>query len=458
MGHDHSYNVPLSLELSLAWKKYGVLNPSFSPMRCFGLPLWANPLSANFSPLHFFSLFFTPQNAIFLTFTFDLFIAYLGAFLFSTLFINNFFINLCFAAGWALQAHLVSNAIVGHMNYMLLGYFPFLFYFICVKQKNVFREFVISLILVFLLSQFIFSGAQPALIIWSLSFVFTLATIKLLGKTLARTEIHWKYLLKRNSVVILISALLVLPKVMAVFSFMLKYPRQVSFLNVGILKVLEYSFYNLIIPTPFDAQTSVGWWFGNWESNQALFPCLGIFLFLFLFLKKDYQTLKKLSLFLVIIFFVSVFINSGIYSELFSMIPFLKSLHINPRWNTILLLPTFAGYAVLIGDISKQIKQYIVFFFLILFLLFPYLYVNKTQNQITYSYLAGYNTKLERLTYCYEPVFGYGLEQFPEIGFKLKILGDQFIDPRCYLTNSSCLPGTILNESDKKNLLQYRLK
>lgn len=458
LGHDYSYVVPNSIEFNLAWNKFGVLNPHFSPTRCLGLPMWSNPISANFSFLHFYSLFFNPLYTIALyIITFSL-ISFCGAFLFTTLFLDNFIISSLMAVGWTLQAHFVNNVIVGHTSYMIISFFPFVFYLILKKHSNLKQEFFYFFLLVFLIVQFVFSGAHSAPFIFISSFIICLALLWILNYDLHEIAKNIKFLFFRNIAASFVIILISIPKLLAVMSWLSKYPRKISFLYVGFKSVLEYSYYNLLIPTPFDAQTSVGWWYGNWESNQGIFPCLIISLVLFLISKSRFRPVVIFLGIIFSLFLISVFINSGVYSNLFSHLPVLNSLHVNPRWNTIILLPLFTGLCLIIKKHAPDLNKYLILFLYLSFLIFPFLFVNKVQNQIIYPYMQGYDSNLNRLSYCYEPVFGYSLENFPINAKHLNLFGSKLVDPRCYLSENNCEPGSIINNNDQILLESYRLK
>jgi hypothetical protein len=458
MGHDYSYVIPNSLDFSNAWKNYKVLNPIFSPLRCHGLPLWANPGSVNLSFLHFFSIFLNPLESVALTIISYSMISFIGAYLYSTLFVKDIIISICLGIGWTLQAHLVSNAIVGHLNYLIIGFFPMLCFLLIYRSSKIIYEILVFLFLAFLFSQFVFSAAHSALFIWGLAFAVNIMICAFFGFKIENLVKNGKYLLIRNILVIISAGLVVIPKLQAVSSWMVRYPRAISFLDMGIKKVIEYSFYNLIVPTPFDAKSSTGWWYGNWESNQTLFPALLLIFIFTLYFKKERNLFKKFCISILSIFVISVLINSGIYAELFQSLPILKSLHVNPRWNTIILLPVFTIILSVLYFKKDLLPRWTWIILSLAFMAFPFLYVNDTQYAVTYTYMFGYNQNINRLLYCYEPVFGYSLESYPKEGLKLDAFSDKSFDPRCYLNGATCAPGTILNSNDQIKLNEYKLK
>ena len=201
----------------------------------------------------------------------------------------------------------------------------------------------------------------------------------------------------------------------------------------------------------------VEWKYGNWESSQFAFPLLMIVVGVVTLKQKNEQGFKHIYLSLVGLIVVSIVFCSGMLGPLFSKLPVLSSMHANPRWNLITILPLLylaVKGAGLLKDVDRK-----VLYTLIGFALFtPFLHIDKANLQTMYHYNGGRSPELNRLVYCYEPIFGYRLEEFPIPGGKVDFLRGPLMDPRCYLQSSQCRAGSPLPEPETKTLESYRLR
>jgi hypothetical protein len=79
--------------------------------------------------------------------------------------------------------------------------------------------------------------------------------------------------------------------------------------------------------------------------------------------------------------------------------------------------------------------------------------LDRQDLQIMYPYHRGYNEATNRVSFCYEPVFGYRLELMP----RKDAPAGRYFDPRCYLGNAKCTDYLLPKELEK-DLESYQLR
>ena len=270
--------------------------------------------------------------------------------------------------------------------------------------------------------------------------------------------IEWKHLLIKVTFSGLFSLILIYPKLSAVNELLSAYPRINSLQKVG-WSALPYSILNLFSFLPHDFKRITGWWYGNWESIQFIFPLLLISILVVWIKEKQQKLLVQTVLSLTYLLIISFLMTSGAFADLFRSLPFFNSMHVNPRWNIILALPVLfiCAAAEPIWSSFPRVWK-LALFVLVLFV--PLIHLNKEVLNINYTHLVGYQEKVNRLEYCYEPFLGYSLEYFPlrpESG-AINFAQEPLIDPRCYLPKNGCSPGSPLTSEDLKLLESYKLR
>jgi hypothetical protein len=144
----------------------------------------------------------------------------------------------------------------------------------------------------------------------------------------------------------------------------------------------------------------------------------------------------------------------------FAALPLLQSLHVNPRWNALVLLPFFALVVGVLGALPRVAlpSSRSIGAFWIVAVLASLQFFDVRDMQIEYTDEQGIDASTHRLGFCYEPIFGYRLEQFPVRG-EVDFTSDVLVDPRCYLRSAGCAPGTLLAApAEREALRRYALR
>lgn len=454
LGHDYSLIVPGLIDLKVAFSQYGVVNPHFSPMKCLGTPLWANPVSFNLSILHLFTVLSDDVIGIALFIPFIALTSFIGAYKLSRHLGVKEDWSLYLASGWTLQGWMILRTIVGHTTYLSLGWFPLIIYLL-IKKRNLLHDFGACFLAAFLLSQYVFLAAPYTPFFLLGSMVCNLPLIYFWNQ---RSILEWKSLLWKTGFTGILTVNFLYPKLTAVRDLMSAYPRPQSLMKVG-LPALAYSVENMFSFLPHDYKGLVEWWYGNWESVQYLFPLFLLASLLLLVRAKDENRLVKTLGSVFYLVFVSFILCSGMLADVFQKFPLLNSMHVNPRWNIITAIPLFFLCSFILKTGNPFSRKWLVFFFVLVFAV-PFLHLDKSNLIISYTYRNGYVPERNRLSYCYEPFLGYNLEFFPfnsQAG-RVDFLSDPYNDPRCYLPSYGCSPGTPLSLSDKSLLESYKLE
>ncbi len=444
MGHDYRMFLPTLSDYHYAWENFSVFFIQFSPQRCNGIPVWANPVGTLFSITHFLALFFNDITVLVAYITLIISVSFWGTLKFQeTLKTKKYFRNY-FSFAWCLQGYIVARAIVGHVPFIAIGLWPLYCHFLLQNPKNK-KQFLFQVtIFSILYAHDFYSGNTYLCAMFPLAFAFLIFIL-----WYNDFEINFKQSFKKFLFGIILASLIVLPKVLAVISFSQNFQRNTPFVNVGILKGLEYTVMSLFFPIPLNYAQMTSWPYGNWESINFMFPGFFIFMFATSLMKMNENKKILLSLFGLII--VGAFISSGIYAGIISQIPIVKSFHVNPRWMPIISLALFA---LAIAYCNKtNIPKWTRYALLTLVILPPIFTRDNRDLFVIYRYHDGYYPLENRLAYCYEPVFGYGLELMPR---KFTPEG-RYLDPRCYLGKHKCT-DYLLPKNLNRDLEMYKLE
>lgn len=440
MGHDYSIMVTWAYDYHYAWQKFSQFFFHFSPQRCLGIPVWANPIGFSLSLFHLLSALFTDIYAIALFIGIYISAGYFGAVqLLKTFRVEkNWIYYLAFA--WCLQGSVVMRATVGHLAYLCVVLWPLYAYLLLKEKKGVLEFGIVGL----LLAHDFYSGSPTIYVLFPMSFLLMLAVMKI-----CEWKIDYKKVLLKLAFAVSLSAVVIMPKVLAVYSFTKNFQRENSFLDVGLSAGFSYSFLSQLFPPILDYKKMTGWWYGDWEAFNFIFP--GLVLIAFLVSAVRYKQYPRIIAGFLLVFCIGGVIASGVYADIVKTLPIVKSFHVNPRWLMMLSLP----FVILVTTFLAKSKLSVKFIIPlgILTAVIPF-YLRDPQNLgISYVYRSGMNVEQNVLNGCYEPVFGYSLQLFP---FK-KVVPGKYLDPRCYLIEGGC---ESMQLSDEKviELKEYRLK
>lgn len=460
---DFAFGYPAMAELRDAWVRHGVLDFDFSPFRCLGLPTFSSPTSLSWSFFHLTALFFQEAEGLTLTAIAFALISYFGCVRWLRSFdLNPSWIPLL-SLGWSLQGFATGRSLAGHYNYIPFTFLP-LFLWIIHRRKP---EWYLLLAFSFLWAQTIYTTAVYLIFIWLVGLLLASLTIRWL---LDETDFKEPIASPSESLKTLLlcgffSVLMTLPKVLAVLNFSALYPRQFALHEVPTWNSFIFTLSHYFYPIPWNIQKFVGWWYGNWESYEFIFPLLPLMLIYPIWKNRSRFnasfTSKAATTFLFLLI-LGTLVSSGILAPWIEKIPVINSMHVNPRWNGIVFLPYFA---LIIGLIVRgKLKLHWASRGL-LFLCFagaPFLMFDKENMLYTYLDGSGIDRYSGRTSFCYEPMFGYQNEKFP-LGKNYSPFSAELVDPRCYLKSYNCTPGTLMKDrpdgaAANQLLKDYRLK
>jgi hypothetical protein len=451
MGNDYKFWVPLISEGRIAWSSFGVLDYDFSPLRCLGLPAFASPNSLLFSLQHGLSLLGNDLLALTGGIAFVFAFAFVGALRLFRHFGLPDRASLLMATGWCLQGWACSRVIAGHLPFVQLLLAPWLLYVVIAGRAS----WIALLAAAFGFAHMLYSGAFYSFIITSISLGLCLFVLsQKLAEPLCR--LHARQVARNLLWIALLVAAMAGPKALAAMDFLELFPREARLAQVPFWRALGYAAGNVAIPFPVSWGGLVGWPFGNWESYQFLYPGL-FFVLAVLAWQRGTAASKQAGIGLLALLVLSALFTSGLLAPVFAALPVLESLHVNPRWNAMILLPAVLLACVVIADIGflREGEDRVGYWVLLaLFALAPLQFLDRIDMRIGYLYHDGVHEDLARVDICYEPIFGYGLERFPLDPRKIDWLRDEPRDPRCLLASHDCRPGQGFERAEDREALE----
>lgn len=455
MGHDYAYSIPMLKDLRTAWSEFGVFNPHFTPSRCLGVPMWANPSAFNLGLAHFLVLVFGDLFSLALFLAIVSGLSFYGAYQFARQLKLSESWACYIAFAWSLQGGIVLRATVGHMSYALVGLFPLILVLLS-RSKTLARDVLTTIGCALVLTQYVFMSA-PYLLIFLAIGSLLLIGLMFLWKDARLQEIDWKHFTVKLFSATLVFLLAVGPRLQAILDFMVNYRRERALEDVGVLATLPYAILSNLSFWPHDFTGMIEWNYGNWESVQFAFPALMVLVGWYLLRTKDERSFKLLYASLAVLIVVSALFCSGLLRDVLSQLPVLSSMHANPRWNLITILPLLYLAIKAAETLSNGDRRIYLSLFLLAGIV-PFLHIDRINLQINYPYDGARAVAQNRLAYCYEPIFGYRLEEFPIPGGKVDFLNAPLFDPRCYLQSSKCRPGSPISGPDLESLQKYQLR
>jgi hypothetical protein len=451
VGHDLAYGLPAVFEMREAFWKHGVFDVEFSPARCLGLPVFSNPNSLVWSLYHPASILFEGVQGLFAA---TLAIVFFG--FFGTLRLCEFLglrkkSALLLAAAWCLQGWSMSHTMAGHLSYAQLLLLPFFLWVLVLPKPPWFLLGAAG----FWIAHLFFAGGYYLAVILFPSLLLSLALLRKLDPAFKeKSSVGWISFFGRSALIGFVAVIAASPKIIAALDFSSNYPRSVNLIRIKLIPALLYTSMTLGLTIPMEYNRIATWWFGFWESNLFLFPnVLWILAYYWRrkFIALDFKPFLKTFVALYLIGFI---------------LPVLSTLHVNPRWYGVILFPFFCWMLSLFLRMeNSDTKHYqgLKLFGWISFLVTPLLFNSVNQGVSFYPDHGGIADRIDRISFCYEPIFGYGLERFPYASNQVDWLNGPRVDPRCYLNSAGCTPGTLLTGNpakaeDLQRLETYSLK
>ncbi len=444
MGHDYSLVVSWANDYRTAWRDFGVFNIQFTPQRCLGVPVWANPIGANLSLFHLLSAFLPDMIAVIVQLSFYTVLGFFGVLKLCQLFQTPKNWSLYLAFAWCLQGSILMRSLVGHLPFVGVVLWPLSAFLLLRKHESSSRRIAAIITVGLILAHDFYAAATPVYIMFAPGFLIFLSILRF-----HREPLHYLNVLINFTCALLVSSLAILPKFLSIYDFTRNFPRETRFLDIGYLSGLTFSVTAQLLPPILDYKKMTGWWYGDWESSNYIFP--GLVLLLFILSAMRPREYNKTFFSLIGIFLLAGFVASGVYRDFVAELPVVKSFHVNPRWLMTFSL-AYLGVALCFFR-HHRLSEKLVPVLVIYVAMLPFLVRDQKDQQLTYTYRQGYEASTNRVNYCYEPVFGYNLELFPHS----KIVRGKMLDPRCYLIKGGCEKMT-LEDPELRELLEYRLK
>lgn len=458
LGLDYASVLPAMYEMRDAFARFGRLDVDFSPFRCLGLPVFANPNAFVWSIYHPFALVLSELRAVVAGGAVILVFAYVGC----VALLRGLGLGTGLAAGlavaWCLQGFCASHLLAGHVSYLQLALQPLLLWLLAQKAPSWLARGAAAFWLahlVYTAGYYLLLTGIPSLLL--AAFVLErLAPARLAARGLGGTRTVAVNLAWAGPLALAMSA----PKMLAVLDFTAMFPRLTQLDRIATWKALVYTASQYLVPVPFDARRFTGWWYGNWEAYEMILPGVAYWLAWTVWTHRRDVPPARVGGIIALLLAVGTVLSSGMLGPVFSALPLLQSLHVNPRWNALVLLPYFAlaaGVAAALPATARPSTPWIAALWL-LAVVVPFQLTDRRDMQIEYTDGQGIDAGRHRLGFCYEPIFGYRLEHFPVRG-QVDFTSDLLADPRCYLRSAGCTPGTLLAAGpDREALERYALR
>ncbi len=463
LGHDYAALLPSMYEMRDAFTRFGRIDLDFSPFRCLGLPVFAHPNALVWSLFHPAALAFSELGGLFVTAATILAFAYVGCLRLVRGLGLRADLAALLAVGWCLQGFCVAHALAGHLNYLQLALLPLLLW-VLVQRKPSWIELGLVAFwiahLVYTSGYYLLLTGVPSVLL-AAAFLDVLMPARLAARGLGGVRTAARNVLVAGPLALAMCA----PKILAVLDFTALFPRIAHLDRIAVWKALVYTVSQYVFPFPWDVRAFTGWRYGNWEAYEFLFPGLIVWLAWVAWVhRRDVPIGRVLALFAGLVV-VGTVLSSGVLAPVFAVLPLFESLHVNPRWNALVLLPFFALVLGVVGTLkpdARSLSGWPLAVLWAVFALAPLQLMDRTNMQIAYTDRQGIDDARHRLAFCYEPLFGYRLEHFPVRG-AVDFTADVLVDPRCYLRSSGCRPGTTFGEpgtdpADRLALASYALR
>ncbi len=458
LGLDYASVLPAMYEMRDAFARFGRLDVDFSPFRCLGLPVFANPNAFVWSVFHLFALGLSELRGVVAGAATILTCGYLGC----VMLLRGLGVGTGLAAGlavaWCVQGFCASHLLAGHVSYVQLALQPLLLWLLIQKAPSWIGLGAAA----FWLAHFVYTSGYYLLLTGVPSLLLAAAVLeRLVPERLERRGLGGARTVARNlawagPLALAMSA----PKLLAVLDFTALFPRLTHLDRIATWKALVYTASQYLVPVPYDVRRFTGWWYGNWEAYEMILPGVAYWLGWTVWVHRRDVPVARVGAIVALLLALGTVLSSGVLAPVFSALPLLQSLHVNPRWNALVLLPFFALAVGTIGTLPPRAwpsARWVAALWLLAALV-PFQLTDPRDMQIEYTDGQGIDAARHRLGFCYEPIFGYRLEHFPVQG-NVDFTSDALVDPRCYLRSAGCRPGTPLAAgADRESLARYALR
>ena len=525
LGHDYEFFLPNFLFGKIWFENNFLSVPWFSPSFCCGTPFYPDPQTMFYSVQQIFYIIFEPILATKVLFVYFSLIAYLGMFfLLKKSFNYNFNISLLGATLFLFNGFFVYRFIVGHIGYINFVFIPLYSLFLIegFNNKNVFLKNIFLLLSVLVFSSLIYSGAGPVMPLILCGSLSILLFYYFINK-------NFFIIFKTLIISLTLSFLISSSKISASLFYSNNFNRNLMptyFENISnyltvVFKSLFFSPDILYFNSTVTNQNIKSFGLHEIEFGLSIVPLLS-FIFLIFNFKKiiNLEHIKKIFLIFLIIFFIPIILNSNLFSiqNIWSKLPILGSSWVQVRWSAFYIIPVIFFTIFIFNnlDLIKKNNFLVIFFCIIIVIQNIYkdkdYYQNQYYNPKNISEFwnkidSTKNSEVYKINgsatiidnegkknnqnlrndffafnfssfFCYQPMFGYSLENFPfqKIVFNKKeqIASDKFLlfaslnantekqkfnflNPSCFLfpKENNCIPGDLFNEYQKDDLEKF---
>jgi hypothetical protein len=363
VGHDYSYFIPRILDTYIHYRINGLSIQWYTPSWGGGLPAYPNPQQIQFSLPQLLTFIINPWGASVLSSIIFVLLGYFAMYLFTTRTLGwRWQTGILGAIFFIINGFYIEHMIVGHVNFQT---FPLLPLITLALFSPSLPAVVSALVIALIMASVIYGAGFYIFVIFVLSLTVALPALYLHNNKI--------FNFRRFIFIILLAAIFFLllagSKILAVYSFMRFFPRQISdnypiSMLQGLLAIARQllgvmgliplrmlrgqnvntlrTYYNGAFKTDY----------GVWEFDIALTPMLWIFLaYGVLFhpyprrhsFTTTFRNLGKWSAAGILLFAVWLVIEftlaKGLIYPILQKLPILSSLHVNVRFASALIFP-----------------------------------------------------------------------------------------------------------------------
>ena len=525
LGHDYSLALPNLIFGKIWFQKNMFSIPWFSPSFCCGVPFFADPQTGYYSLQQIIFIFFSPELALKISFLFFSLISFFGFFfLVNKSFKLNIYLSLLAATLFLFNGFFNYRAIIGHWSFLSYVFIP-LYCFILIhcfeKREEKLKSFFYLLISSLLFANFIHSGASSLIVVIGLSILSVLSLYVYING-----DLKIIYKLTHS---ILIGLIISSSKINASFAFINNFTREYP----PLLFKNSFDFFENIIRSLYFYPDKDGFnlkIINNVTSNLqvhelefGLSVITLIIFFIFIFFIKKANIIKfnfVRSLCLIVLFSIALFVvflnlSDNYVGDTLRKLPVIKSTWVHYRLVAVYIIPIILISCFLLNALNFNLKniKYIVYLFLIIILYQEHNYNKNYYDNQTYDAknLEKFykdrnrinNLKVEEIIiflnqkkkpvitnqrndmfvynfsplFCYNPIFGYNLEQLPKNKFTFNNMvkindnlisykGDpkliknnetNFFNPSCFVfpKENNCIPGDLFKKNQIQDLQKF---
>lgn len=364
VGMDYKYFIPRLIDSDLHYRINGLSIQWYTPSFGGGLPSYPNPQQIQFSLPQLLTLFIDPWVASITSIGIFILVGMAGTFTLARKILKlDPWSSALAASFFVVNGFYLQHMGIGHLTFMAFPLLPFVIIGLLRKEGAYFNGILLAIVFATLL----YGGGFYPIVYFVFSTLLTLPLIYSFFPML----LDIGSLVKNIGWGLLFTAMLIASKLSAVLFFLRNFPRVLSDeFNTTLLQSLKSILFQLLgsmtfAPLGFLAgktpkytwellMSTTGSTLASWELDISVSPVLilfllaGVMLFVWMvFTKKIKLTAIQIISLAVLVIFVELtfeFITTkGWFYATLSQLPILRSLHVNPRYTAVLILPLAIG-------------------------------------------------------------------------------------------------------------------